>query len=103
MNLPRRQISGRLSFDAKALPSQDYIIGSFIARWDADKGGSLSIYSKSRPDKILWQSMPGESFISAARGRETVIESRGSYDIKDNLVAVCNDQIIDSMESAPVR
>jgi len=96
-----RQISGRLSFDAGSLPSQDYIVGNFIARWDADHGGNLSIYSKSYPDKILWQSIPGESFISAARGKETVTESRGSYDIKDSLAAVCSDQTIDTIESAP--
>ena len=95
-----RQVGGRLSFNAGALPSQDYLTGSFIAGWDTAKGGSLSIYHKSQPDKVLWQSLPGESFIAAARGRETVTESRGSYDIKDNLLTVCSDQTIDSLESA---
>jgi alpha-glucosidase len=92
-----RQVSGRLFFDSGTLPAQDYTVGNFVAGWNKDKGGSLSIYSRSQPGKVLWQSIPGESFISAARGRETVTESRGSYNIKDSLVTVCSDQTIDSM------
>lgn len=95
----KRQITSQLSFKIQLLPSHDYNVGDFIARWQTDSGGMLSIYPVSRPSKILWQSLPGQSFISAALGNETVIESRGSYDIKDLLKTLCSNQTIDKIEN----
>ena len=95
----KRQISGKLSFNSQLLPSHDYVVGHFTARWQVDEGGKLCIYPASQMAKILWQSLPAQSFICAARGNETVKESWGSYDIKDSLITVCNSQTIDSIEN----
>jgi len=93
-----RPVAGRLSFEREALLPQDYMVGSFIVRWDSEGGGTLSICNRANPDKLLWCSLPGASFIAAARGIESVTESRGSYNIKDSLASVCSDQTIESIE-----
>ena len=90
----QRQVDGGLTFDVKRLPSQDYPVGSFTVSWQADGGGSLSVYYQSNPSKILWQSLPGRSFLAAGRGSETVKESRGSFIIKDNLQSILADQSV---------
>jgi alpha-glucosidase len=96
----QRQADGRLSFDAKRLPSQDYSVGSFTVRWQAKGDGFLSVYHQSNPSKPLWQSLPGRSFLSAGRGVETVKESRGSFIIKDKLQSIIAEQSITDIKQA---
>jgi len=62
----------------------------------------FSIAHNERPEKALLQSRPGQSFIAAARAKEKVEESRGSFFIHDDVESVCRDQTIDSVEQTRI-
>nr|GMC79330.1 putative alpha-xylosidase 2 [Ipomoea batatas] len=93
-------IQGALSLNLQALPShQIYSIGhDFQLNWSAKNGGFLSISHKSQPPRHAWSTIPGEAFISAAAVETEVVESRGSFVIKDKDVhLICNHQTIDDI------
>ncbi len=89
-----RQISGTLSFDAGRVQPATYGIGAFMLTWSQEKGGSVTIAHQRAPDRVLWSSLPGSSFVAAARGTETVTDSRSHFFIEDQLQQVCADQVI---------
>ena len=93
----RRQVSGTLTFEPAALPATDYQVGPFIVTWDDGDGGWLRIVHSDAPGKVLWATLPGRSFIAAARGVEAVSESRGHFTVKDSLREVLAHQTIDSI------
>ncbi|HEX2728757.1 MAG TPA: TIM-barrel domain-containing protein, partial [Rubrobacteraceae bacterium] len=77
-------------------------IGQFTVDLKGDSGESssaeLSITHSSRPGHVLWRSVPGESFISAARGEESVSQSRAHFHIEDEIEDLRPDQTIDSVQ-----
>ncbi len=80
-----------------------YRVGDFVItlkdRQDGSRrGASLQITHHSRPERILWQSVPGESFVAAARGRESVSGARAHYSIHDRLEVMYAHQTIDRLE-----
>ncbi len=80
-----------------------YRVGEFVIALDAGAGGDpagtvLSVAHGSRPDRALWRSIRGESFVSAAQGEETFRSSRGHYVVDDRVGAVLPDQTIDGIE-----
>ena len=75
-----------------------YRVGEFSIVVDQDAGFALSIRHRSEPGRVLWSSLPGESFVSAARGDETVEQSRAHFSIEDKVEDPRPDQTIDSVE-----
>lgn len=79
-----------------------YRAGNFkIALETGGEGASqavLMIVHASRPGNVLWQSLPGESFVAAARGEKQVRGSRAHFSIDDQIIERCPDQTIDRVE-----
>ena len=74
-------------------------VGAFlITLEDASDGPALHVENGSRPDFRLWSSIPGKSFVSAARGRESVEDTRAHYFITDKVLEEYQDQTIDHVE-----
>lgn len=87
----------RLSAEAKA---KSYRVGEFTVSLAAGDGGEpsealLEVAHTSRPGRILWSTIAGESFVSAARGEERVEQSRAHFFIEDDFEDLHADQTID--------
>lgn len=87
------QLRGRLTFVEPFAPAGISQIGEHQAEWTTANGGQLAIRSDER--KILWESIPGQPFVGAALGQETVTEQRGMFFFAENRQIVCPDQSVD--------
>jgi len=97
------QVSGSLAEVARSLDPGPYQVGEFVVtlktrqREDASDD-FLSVAHRSDPDRVLWSSIPGESFISAARGEEMVSQTSAHFFIEDEVEDFHPDQTIDRVE-----
>lgn len=76
-----------------------YRVGGFvIALEEGESGAVLSVAHRGRPGRALWRSVPGESFVSAARGRETVRDRQAHFTVEDEILNRLTDQSVESAQ-----
>ncbi len=95
-------VSGSLTDVAEDASLGPYALGEFVVSLRVGGRGAsdavLRVAHGSRPDRILWSSLPGESFVAAARGDETISQSSGHFFVEDRISALRPDQTIDGVE-----
>ena len=94
-----RQVSGSLTRVARGVSAGSNPLGEFEILLGREPAGTvLSVAHRARPERVLWSSVPGESFVAAARGEETVSESSGHFSIEDEVEDLRADQTIERIE-----
>ncbi|MDP7035577.1 MAG: alpha-glucosidase [Planctomycetota bacterium] len=77
-------------------------MGSFLIQWspgDNDLNrGSLKIRHQDEPERTLWFTHPGRSFIGASQTVTTLQEHHGSFQLESRPILRCDDQILESIE-----
>ncbi|CAN5676059.1 hypothetical protein BH24ACT21_BH24ACT21_05900 [soil metagenome] len=74
-------------------------VGEFVISLQEELGGlAMDVSHSTRPGRSLWRSVPGESFVSAARGRESVQSSRAHFHVEDEVEERLPDQTVESIE-----
>jgi alpha-glucosidase len=74
--------------------------GSFLVDVDplGGKAPAVTIFHAAQPEKVLWESIPGEGFAAAAVAEATVIDDRAHYTIEDRVLNLCDEQTLDRVE-----
>lgn len=81
----------------------DYGVGEFVVTLDGGDAAAVTVAHRARPGRVLWANVPGQSFVSAARGRETVTQSRAHFEIEDDVRERLPDQTLESVEKTGER
>ncbi|NEP55101.1 MAG: alpha-glucosidase, partial [Moorea sp. SIO3C2] len=88
---------GRLS---SKVVSQTYGVGNFTIVWTGDSVDSmgLEIRHNSNPNKTVWASIPGRSFVEGAALKLKILEERGSVEIDELFDATYTNQTVDTIQ-----
>ena len=81
-----------------APPPRTFTEGRFTIEWSGVDLKEPALRVRGPTGRVVWESVPRAAFVSAARGTETVKESRGSFTIEDSIGERCPDQRVDSLE-----
>ncbi len=95
----QRQRTGDLHFSQSLSSKHRFTIANFVIHWSPTDGGSLCLSHISDSTKVLWETLPGIGFVGAGRGVEHVAESRGSFEINDEIQAIWTKQYLSSIIS----
>jgi alpha-glucosidase (family GH31 glycosyl hydrolase) len=89
----KAQLRGKLSVVEPFAPTGISQIGEYQVEWNNEDGGKLTLSNQGR--KVLWETLPGQAFVGAARATETVEEHRGMFFFEEDLHIACPDQRVE--------
>ena len=86
----RHLSSGHITHDEK-LQSKSIPLGQFLVRYQTTDPSlpALKVTHNRSADKVLWQTVPGKSFVMGGKGKENVHEVKGSFFIDDETQDTC--------------
>ncbi len=91
---------GHLEVERK-LMAQSHRIGPFTLTYTPDLGGVVYVVHDQEPQRRIWETVPGMSFVAAAYGHEKVDESRGSFFFSDKATgSTCATQRLDNISTS---
>ena len=92
-------LSGHITHDEK-LQSKSIALGQFLVRYQTTDPSlpALKVMHNRAVNKVLWQTVPGKSFVMGGKGKENIREVKGSFFIDDETQDTCEDQTVTSLK-----
>ena len=82
------------------IKSEDFTLGNFNVnvKVGSEKSFQLSVHHQKNPNKTLWSTIPGETFLAAGKGKEEIHEKKGSFFVREDEIDVCEEQTVTSAQ-----
>lgn len=88
----KAQLRGKLTVVEPFAPTGISQIGEYQVEWNAEDG-KLTLSNRGR--KSLWETLPGQAFVGAAKATEAVEEHRGMFFFEEDQHIACPDQRVE--------